>query len=84
MLFKHLSIHEMNKIVTFKQIAGTMLFGVLLSRYDPVTCLKFAATLMIGSLPTMVSRTVSMKLLNKGNTKLMCSLFLFFRQLSYG
>jgi len=55
-----------------------MLFGILLSKYDPVTCLKFAATLMVGSLPTMVSSTYKLVVillsskLNKGNTKLLC------------
>ncbi|KAH0899961.1 hypothetical protein HID58_049529 [Brassica napus] len=45
----------LNRIDLLCEIAGTMLFGVLLSKYDPVTCLKFAATLMIGSLPTMTA-----------------------------
>lgn len=36
------------------QIAGAALFGVLLSKYDPVTCLKLAAGLMISSLPVVV------------------------------
>ncbi|KAM7274302.1 hypothetical protein ACFE04_028966 [Oxalis oulophora] len=38
-------------------IAGASVFGILLSNYDPVTCLKFAAALMIGSLPVMISLT---------------------------
>lgn len=36
------------------QIAGAALFGVLLSKYEPVTCLKLAAGLMISSLPVVV------------------------------
>lgn len=36
------------------QIAGASLFGILLSRYDPVTCLKLAAGLMICTLPIVV------------------------------
>lgn len=36
------------------QIAGASLFGILLSKYDPVTCLKFAAGLIMWSLPVMV------------------------------
>lgn len=36
------------------QIAGVALFGVLLSKYEPVTCLKLAAGLMISSLPVVV------------------------------
>ncbi|XP_010551010.1 PREDICTED: solute carrier family 40 member 3, chloroplastic [Tarenaya hassleriana] len=43
----------LNRIDLLCEIAGTMLFGILLSKYDPVTCLKFAAFLMIGSLPIM-------------------------------
>uniref|UniRef100_A0A1J3G392 Solute carrier family 40 member n=1 Tax=Noccaea caerulescens TaxID=107243 RepID=A0A1J3G392_NOCCA len=45
----------LNRIDLLCEIAGTMLFGILLSKYDPVTCLKFAASLMIGSLPTMTA-----------------------------
>ncbi|KAH0850997.1 hypothetical protein HID58_095064 [Brassica napus] len=45
----------LNRIDLLCEIAGTMLFGILLSKYDPVTCLKFAATLMMGSLPTMTA-----------------------------
>lgn len=36
------------------QIAGASLFGVLLSKYESVTCLKFAAGLMMWSLPFAV------------------------------
>ncbi|EOA19378.1 hypothetical protein CARUB_v10000515mg [Capsella rubella] len=45
----------LHRIDLLCEIAGTMLFGILLSKYDPVTCLKFAATLMVGSLPTMTA-----------------------------
>ncbi|XP_024007175.1 solute carrier family 40 member 3, chloroplastic isoform X1 [Eutrema salsugineum] len=45
----------LNRIDLLCEIAGTTLFGILLSKYDPVTCLKFAATLMMGSLPTMTA-----------------------------
>ncbi|KAA3487160.1 solute carrier family 40 member 3, chloroplastic-like [Gossypium australe] len=44
----------LNRIDLLCEVAGTSLFGILLSRYDPVTCLKFAAGLMISSLPVMV------------------------------
>ncbi|KAK6288520.1 hypothetical protein POUND7_000061 [Theobroma cacao] len=47
----------LNRINLLCEIAGTLLFGILLSKYDPVTCLKFAAGLMIGSLPVMISLT---------------------------
>uniref|UniRef100_A0A1D1YCP4 Solute carrier family 40 member n=1 Tax=Anthurium amnicola TaxID=1678845 RepID=A0A1D1YCP4_9ARAE len=36
------------------EIAGASLFGFLLSKYDPVTCLKLAAGLMICTLPVVV------------------------------
>ncbi|KAL1212765.1 Solute carrier family 40 member 3 [Cardamine amara subsp. amara] len=45
----------LNRIDLLCEIAGTTIFGILLSKYDPVTCLKFAATLMMGSLPTMTA-----------------------------
>ncbi|EOY11673.1 Iron-regulated protein 3 isoform 4 [Theobroma cacao] len=47
----------LNRINLLCEIAGTLLFGILLSKYDPVTCLKFAAGLMMGSLPVMISLT---------------------------
>ncbi|KAF6143361.1 hypothetical protein GIB67_001305 [Kingdonia uniflora] len=39
------------------EIAGASLFGILLSRYDSVTCLKLAAGLMIGALPVVLLLT---------------------------
>ncbi|KAG4166142.1 hypothetical protein ERO13_A13G112400v2 [Gossypium hirsutum] len=47
----------LNRIDLLCEIAGTSLFGTLLSRYDPVTCLKFAAGLMMSSLPVMIALT---------------------------
>nr|KJB26303.1 hypothetical protein B456_004G236200 [Gossypium raimondii] len=47
----------LNRIDLLCEIAGTSLFGILLSRYDPVTCLKLAASLMVWSLPIMISLT---------------------------
>uniref|UniRef100_A0A2P2L8Z6 Solute carrier family 40 member n=1 Tax=Rhizophora mucronata TaxID=61149 RepID=A0A2P2L8Z6_RHIMU len=44
----------LNRIDLLCEIAGASIFGILLSKYDPVTCLKFAAHLMIWSLPVMV------------------------------
>lgn len=38
----------------YMQIAGASLFGILISKYDPVTCLKFATCLMVWSLPFAV------------------------------
>nr|KJB26301.1 hypothetical protein B456_004G236200 [Gossypium raimondii] len=48
----------LNRIDLLCEIAGTSLFGILLSRYDPVTCLKLAASLMVWSLPIMLSTGV--------------------------
>ncbi|XP_042486636.1 solute carrier family 40 member 3, chloroplastic [Macadamia integrifolia] len=36
------------------EIVGASLFGLLLSKYDPVTCLKLAAGLMICALPVVL------------------------------
>ncbi|XP_058083009.1 solute carrier family 40 member 3, chloroplastic [Magnolia sinica] len=36
------------------EIAGASLFGILLSKYNPVTCLQLAAGLMICTLPVVV------------------------------
>ncbi|GAV78747.1 FPN1 domain-containing protein [Cephalotus follicularis] len=47
----------LNRIDLLCEIAGASLFGILLSKYDPVTCLKFAASLMIWLLPVMISLT---------------------------
>ncbi|TYJ23912.1 hypothetical protein E1A91_A08G225000v1 [Gossypium mustelinum] len=47
----------LNRIDLLCEIAGTSLFGILLSKYDPVTCLKLAASLMVWSLPIMISLT---------------------------
>ncbi|XP_022719540.1 solute carrier family 40 member 3, chloroplastic isoform X2 [Durio zibethinus] len=47
----------LNRIDLLCEIAGTSLFGIILSKYDPVTCLKFAAGLMMWSLPIMISLT---------------------------
>ncbi|OMP09374.1 Pectinesterase, catalytic [Corchorus olitorius] len=47
----------LNRIDLLCEIAGASLFGILLSKYDPVTCLKFAAGLMMWSLPVMISLT---------------------------
>ncbi|CAA0816528.1 Solute carrier family 40 member 3- chloroplastic [Striga hermonthica] len=36
------------------EIAGASLFGIFLSKYEPVTCLKMASSLMVLSLPVVV------------------------------
>ncbi|KNA04077.1 hypothetical protein SOVF_203000 [Spinacia oleracea] len=41
----------------YLQIAGASLFGILLSKYDPVTCVKFAAGFMIWGLLLAVALT---------------------------
>lgn len=47
----------LNRIDLLCEIAGASLFGILLSKYDPVTCLKFAAGSMMWSLPVMIILT---------------------------
>lgn len=47
----------LNRIDLLCEIAGASLFGILLSKYDPVTCLKFAACSMMWSLPVMIILT---------------------------
>lgn len=47
----------LSRIDLLCEIAGASLFGVLLSMFDPVTCLKFAAGLMLCSLPVVVVLT---------------------------
>ncbi|XP_056166148.1 solute carrier family 40 member 3, chloroplastic [Syzygium oleosum] len=47
----------LNRIDLLCEIAGASLFGILLTKYDPVTCLKSAAGLMICSLPVTVLLT---------------------------
>ncbi|CAA2970277.1 solute carrier family 40 member 3, chloroplastic [Olea europaea subsp. europaea] len=39
------------------EIAGASLFGIFLSKHEPVTCLKLAANLMIWTLPVVVVLT---------------------------
>ncbi|KAJ8447084.1 hypothetical protein Cgig2_022813 [Carnegiea gigantea] len=46
-----------NRIDLLCEIAGASLFGILLSKYDPVTCLKLAAGLMVWALPVVVALT---------------------------
>ena len=43
-----------DKCVIF-QIAGPSLFGFLLTKYNPVACLKFVAGIMIFAFPILVS-----------------------------
>ncbi|KAE8010331.1 hypothetical protein FH972_006708 [Carpinus fangiana] len=47
----------LSRIDLLCEIVGASLFGVLLSKFDPVTCLKFAAGLMLWSLPVVVVLT---------------------------
>lgn len=47
----------LSRIDLLCEIAGASLFGILLSQHDPVTCLKFAASLMIWALPVVVVLT---------------------------
>ncbi|XP_065852930.1 solute carrier family 40 member 3, chloroplastic [Euphorbia lathyris] len=56
----------LNRIDLLCEIAGASLFGILLSNYDPVTCLKFAVGLMIWSLPVMIGLTLLTNKLSSG------------------
>ncbi|XP_010267955.1 PREDICTED: solute carrier family 40 member 3, chloroplastic-like isoform X2 [Nelumbo nucifera] len=47
----------LSRIDLLCEIAGASLFGVLLSKYDPVTCLRLAAGLVICALPVQVLLT---------------------------
>ncbi|KAL0454636.1 UNVERIFIED_CONTAM: Solute carrier family 40 member 3, chloroplastic [Sesamum latifolium] len=47
----------LSRIDLLSEIAGASLFGIFLSRYEPATCLKLAASLMICSLPVVVVLT---------------------------
>ncbi|KAI4369354.1 hypothetical protein MLD38_017801 [Melastoma candidum] len=47
----------LNRIDLLCEIFGASLFGILLSKYDPVTCLKYAAGMMVFSLPVTVLLT---------------------------
>lgn len=64
------------------QIAGASIFGILLSWYDPVTCLKFAAGLMMWSLPVMVIAFLQ-SLLAKKNSAVICNSFHLFSDWSH-
>ncbi|XP_031485385.1 solute carrier family 40 member 3, chloroplastic isoform X2 [Nymphaea colorata] len=44
----------LNRVDLLCEIAGASLFGVLLSKYDTITCLKLACGLMICTLPVLV------------------------------
>ncbi|XP_050224412.1 solute carrier family 40 member 3, chloroplastic isoform X1 [Mercurialis annua] len=57
----------LNRIDLLCEIAGASLFGILLSKYDPVTCLKIAAGLMIWSLPVMIGLTLLTNRLSTGS-----------------
>uniref|UniRef100_A0A5B7ARP1 Solute carrier family 40 member n=1 Tax=Davidia involucrata TaxID=16924 RepID=A0A5B7ARP1_DAVIN len=56
----------LNRIDLLCEIAGASLFGILLSKYDPVTCLKLAAGLMIWALPVVVVLTCLTNKLSTG------------------
>ncbi|KAL0422104.1 UNVERIFIED_CONTAM: Solute carrier family 40 member 3, chloroplastic [Sesamum latifolium] len=47
----------LSRIDLLCEIAGASLFGIFLSKHEPVTCLKLAASLMIWSLPVVVVLT---------------------------
>ncbi|KAF7805047.1 solute carrier family 40 member 3, chloroplastic [Senna tora] len=56
----------LNRIDLLCEIIGASLFGVLLSKFHPVTCLKFAAGLMMGLLPVTIVLTFLTNKLSTG------------------
>ncbi|CAN1171709.1 Solute carrier family 40 member 3, chloroplastic, partial [Linum perenne] len=54
------------RIQLLSEVVGASIFGVLLCKYDPVTCLKFASTCIIGSLPMTIALTVLTDRLSTG------------------
>ncbi|XP_073223945.1 solute carrier family 40 member 3, chloroplastic [Cicer arietinum] len=56
----------LNRIDLLSEIAGALLFGVLLSKFHPVTCLKFASGLMMGLLPVTIVLTCLANKLSTG------------------
>ncbi|CAN1831380.1 Solute carrier family 40 member 3, chloroplastic, partial [Linum perenne] len=54
------------RIQLLSELVGASIFGVLLCKYDPVTCLKFASTFIIGSLPITIGLTVLTDRLSTG------------------
>ncbi|XP_058756366.1 solute carrier family 40 member 3, chloroplastic-like isoform X2 [Vicia villosa] len=56
----------LNRIDLLSEIAGALLFGILLSKFHPVTCLKFASGLMIGLLPVTIVLTCLANKLSTG------------------
>ncbi|KAL1341402.1 hypothetical protein HN51_027880 [Arachis hypogaea] len=56
----------LNRIDLLCEILGASLFGILLSKYHPVTCLKFAAGLMMGLLPVTIIFTCLANKLSTG------------------
>ncbi|XP_030503330.2 solute carrier family 40 member 3, chloroplastic [Cannabis sativa] len=68
----------LSRIDLLCEIAGASLFGILLSKYGPVTCLKFAAGLMVWSLPftiilTWLSNKLSAGVLDRPKCSPTCS-----------
>ncbi|KAM0034016.1 putative ferroportin-1, MFS transporter superfamily [Helianthus debilis subsp. tardiflorus] len=47
----------LSRIDLLCEIAGASLFGILLSKYETVTCLKLAAALMMWALPVVIGLT---------------------------
>lgn len=67
----------LNRIDLLCEIAGASLFGILLSKYEPVTCLNLAAGLMLWSMPVVVVLTwltneLSMGVLDRAKSQACC------------
>lgn len=56
----------LHRIDLLCEIVGASIFGILLSKYDPVTCLYYAARIMLCSLPVVVALTYLTNKLSPG------------------
>lgn len=56
----------LNRIDLLCEIAGASIFGILLSKYDPMTCLHYAARIMFCSLAVVVAMTYLTNKLSSG------------------
>ncbi|CAH1433396.1 unnamed protein product [Lactuca virosa] len=56
----------LSRIDLLCEIAGASLFGILLSKYETITCLKLAAALMMWSLPVVIGLTWLTNMLSSG------------------
>ncbi|KAF5202465.1 Solute carrier family 40 member 3 protein [Thalictrum thalictroides] len=79
-----IALAEANAIISridlLCEIVGASLFGILLSKYDPVSCLKLAAGLMIATVPVVIllmwlSNKLSSGVLDRSKSPQACKMF---------